>query len=61
MIHSMCGEKCRETCFKSDGRYSKYYAVIVNLLKPTGYGMHQQVEYFNNCTLCPYCMCFVFV
>jgi hypothetical protein len=27
-----------------------------NLLKPTGYGMHQQVEYFNNCTLCPHCI-----
>jgi hypothetical protein len=26
------------------------------LLKPTGYGMHQQVEYFNNCTLCPHCI-----
>jgi hypothetical protein len=25
-----------------------------NLLKPTGYGMHQQAEYLNNCTLCPY-------
>jgi hypothetical protein len=25
---------------------------FINLLKPTGYGMHQQVEYFNNCTLC---------
>jgi hypothetical protein len=24
----------------------------LNLLKPTGYGMHQPVEYFNNCTLC---------
>jgi hypothetical protein len=28
----------------------------IDLLKPTGYGMHQQVEYFNNCTLCPYCI-----
>jgi hypothetical protein len=28
----------------------------INLLKPTGYGMHQQVEYFNNCTLCPHCI-----
>jgi hypothetical protein len=27
-----------------------------NLLKPTGYGIHQQVEHFNNCTLCPYCL-----
>jgi hypothetical protein len=30
--------------------------VNVNLLKPIGYGMHQQVEYFNNCTLCPNCI-----
>jgi hypothetical protein len=29
---------------------------MFNLLKPTGYGMHQQVEYFNNCTLCPHCI-----
>jgi hypothetical protein len=28
----------------------------VNLLEPTGYGMHQQVDYFNNCTLCPQCI-----
>jgi hypothetical protein len=28
----------------------------VNLLMPTGYGMHQEVEYFNNCTLCPHCI-----
>ena len=27
-----------------------------NLLKPTGYVMHQQVLTFNNCTLCPYCI-----
>jgi hypothetical protein len=27
-----------------------------NLLNPTGYGMHQQVKYFNNCTLCPHCI-----
>jgi hypothetical protein len=26
----------------------------INLLKPTGYGMHQHVEHFNNCTLFPY-------
>jgi hypothetical protein len=25
-----------------------------NLLKPTGYVMHQKVEHFNNCTLCPH-------
>jgi hypothetical protein len=36
--------------------------VHINLLKPTGYGMHQQVEYFNNCTLCShsiyvFCIC----
>jgi hypothetical protein len=29
----------------------------VKLLKPTGYGMHQHVEYFNNCTLCPHRIC----
>jgi hypothetical protein len=29
---------------------------IFNLLKPTGYGMHQQVECFNNCTLYPHCI-----
>jgi hypothetical protein len=29
---------------------------LFNILKPTGYGMHQQVEYFNNCTLCPPCI-----
>jgi hypothetical protein len=28
---------------------------LFNLLKPTGYGMHQQLEYFN-CTLCPHCI-----
>jgi hypothetical protein len=27
-----------------------------NLLKPTGYGMHQQVECFNNCMFCPHCI-----
>jgi hypothetical protein len=27
-----------------------------NILKPTGYGMHQQGEYFNICTLCPHCI-----
>jgi hypothetical protein len=50
--------------------YSRYqaetfqilYYIYINLLKPTGYGMHQQVEYINNCTLCPYriyvlCIC----
>jgi hypothetical protein len=29
---------------------------FVNLLKPTGYGLHQQFEYFNNCTVCPHCI-----
>jgi hypothetical protein len=28
----------------------------INLLKPAGYGMNKQAEYFNNCTLCPYCI-----
>jgi hypothetical protein len=31
------------------------------LLKPVGYGMPQQVEYFNNCTLCPYCICVLYL
>jgi hypothetical protein len=35
----------------------KFYGRLqINLLKPTGYGMHQQVEYFNYCTLCPHCI-----
>jgi hypothetical protein len=33
----------------------------INLLKPTGYGMNQQVEYFNNCnsahTVFVFCIC----
>jgi hypothetical protein len=34
----------------------------VKNLELIGYGMHQQVEYFNNCTFCPYriyvfCIC----
>jgi hypothetical protein len=33
----------------------------VNPLKPTSYGMHQQVEYFNNCTAHTVFMCFMFV
>jgi hypothetical protein len=31
-------------------------AVYAKGLKPAGYGMHQQVEYFNNCTFCPHCI-----
>jgi hypothetical protein len=30
--------------------------VLINLLNPTGYGMHQQVEYFKNFKLCPHCI-----
>jgi hypothetical protein len=30
--------------------------LVFNLLKPAGYEMNQQVEYFNNCTLCPHCI-----
>jgi hypothetical protein len=42
-------------------QFSRFTAVrkenrTINLLKPTGYGMHQQVEYFNNCTLFPHCI-----
>jgi hypothetical protein len=33
-----------------------YIAPEINLLKPTGYGMYQQIEYLNNCTLCPHCI-----
>jgi hypothetical protein len=31
---------------------------LITILKSTstGYGMHQQVEHFNNCTLCPHCV-----
>jgi hypothetical protein len=29
----------------------------INLLKLTGYGMHQQDEYYNNLTICPHCIC----
>ena len=29
---------------------------VLNLLKPTGYLMQQQVLTFNNCTLCPHCI-----
>jgi hypothetical protein len=32
------------------------FIVALKLLKPIGYGMHQQVEYFNNRTLCPHCI-----
>jgi hypothetical protein len=31
-------------------------AAALTSLKPTGYGMHQQVEHFNNCMLCPHCI-----
>jgi hypothetical protein len=30
--------------------------LYINLLKPTGHVNHQQVEYFNNSTLCPHCI-----
>jgi hypothetical protein len=37
------------------------YVQYINLLKPTGYVMNQQVEQFNNCTLChTLFMCFVY-
>jgi hypothetical protein len=29
---------------------------LINLLKPTGYEMHQQFKYFNKCALCPHCI-----
>jgi len=28
---------------------------LFNLLKPTGYAMHQQVLTFSNCTFCQHC------
>jgi hypothetical protein len=38
--------------------YGRFKAVRCgfDLLKPTGYRMHQKVEHFNNCTLCPHCI-----
>jgi hypothetical protein len=30
--------------------------LLIRLLKLTGYRMHQEVEHFNNCTLCPRCV-----
>ena len=35
---------------------SKLKPEVVNLLKPTGYVMHQQFLTFNNCRLCPHCI-----
>jgi hypothetical protein len=35
---------------------NRYVIGQINLLKPPGYRMRQQVECFNNCTLCPYCI-----
>jgi len=28
---------------------------------PTGHVMYQQILTFNECTLCPHCICFVFI
>jgi hypothetical protein len=39
----------------ADGCARNTINYAINILKPTGYGMHLQVEYFNNCTLCPHC------
>jgi hypothetical protein len=36
---------------------TKSVAISINVLKPTGYRMHQPVEHFNNCTFCPYHIC----
>jgi hypothetical protein len=38
-------------------QYTQTSTLCFNLLKPAGYGMHQQFEYFNNCTLYPHCIC----
>jgi len=34
---------------------------LFNLLKATGYVMHQQVLTFNKCTLCPHCIYVFFI
>ena len=61
----MCHRLCRDA--QSGGRVmydplniSEVHATgmsprYVNLLKPTGYVMHQQLT-FNNCTFCPHCI-----
>jgi hypothetical protein len=36
--------------------FARFSFENLNLLKPTGYVMHQQVEHFNNCTFCPHCI-----
>jgi hypothetical protein len=33
-----------------------YAKFCINLLKPTGHVMREQVFTFNNCTLCPHCL-----
>jgi hypothetical protein len=38
------------------GHYNTVKLRLINLLKPTGYGMQPQVEHFNNCTLYPNCV-----
>jgi hypothetical protein len=51
------GALAPETCRAKNKEYIKSTSSwTYNLLKPTGYGMHQQVEYFNNCLLCPHCI-----
>jgi hypothetical protein len=34
----------------------QHFSVPFNLLKPTGFGVLQQVEHFKNSTLCPHCV-----
>ena len=41
---------CRNFIFTNTER------TLINLLKPTGYVMHQQFTTFNNCTFCPHCI-----
>jgi hypothetical protein len=50
------GYKKSKLTFKIMWHINRLILILINLLKPTGYGMHQQVEYLNNCTLCPYCI-----
>jgi hypothetical protein len=48
-----CSQRCRVLGLMLTGQ--------VNLLKPTGYEIHQQVEYFNNFTFCLHCIYVFFV
>jgi hypothetical protein len=58
------GTEINAVCIQVSVHLNGFVVVILrfNLLNPTGYRMHQQVEYFNSCMLCPYrifvfCVC----